>query len=112
MQNIGVHYLVDIDNTKLDQLNSNSAITELCEKILKETNVTILGKLLHEFTPQGLTIIYLLSESHFSIHTWPESNCLRVDFFSCNKNTDFDIFLQLLRDFFQESTITITINER
>ena len=36
-----------------------------------------------KFTPQGLTIIYLLSESHLSIHTWPETKSCAIDFYHC-----------------------------
>ena len=38
---------------------------------------------IHRFEPQGLTGIVLLSESHISIHTWPERGEAAVDVFTC-----------------------------
>lgn len=32
----------------------------------------------------GYTGVGILSESHISIHTYPENNCMSIDFFSCN----------------------------
>jgi S-adenosylmethionine decarboxylase len=37
----------------------------------------------HQFKPQGVTAICLLSESHISIHTWPEKREAAVDVFTC-----------------------------
>jgi S-adenosylmethionine decarboxylase proenzyme len=36
-----------------------------------------------KFEPQGVTILCLLSESHISIHTYPELGNCYVDIFTC-----------------------------
>lgn len=40
-----------------------------------------------KFEPQGVTLLYLLSESHVSIHTWPESNACALDFYHCGPHS-------------------------
>jgi S-adenosylmethionine decarboxylase proenzyme len=38
---------------------------------------------IHQFAPCGVTGMVLLSESHMSIHTWPEYGYAAVDIFTC-----------------------------
>jgi S-adenosylmethionine/arginine decarboxylase-like enzyme len=46
--------------------------------------------------PQGYTCLYLLAESHFAIHTWPEEQTTYVELSSCNRDF-FHAFTVLLR---------------
>ena len=46
---------------------------------------TILGKQSHKFTPQGVTAIIMLAESHISIHTWPENGSYALDAYTCGE---------------------------
>lgn len=47
------------------------------------------------FKPQGYTALFLLSESHFAIHTFPEENTTYIELSSCIKKP-FDIFIKSL----------------
>lgn len=47
------------------------------------------------FKPQGYTILYLLSESHLALHTFPEEGTTYLELTSCVK-TPFDNFIKLL----------------
>lgn len=40
------------------------------------------------FEPQGRTIVFILSESHFSVHTYPEHNYITLDLYICNMGLD------------------------
>ena len=53
------------------------------EEILKKSGFNILAKSHHYFTPFGYTALYLLSESHFAIHTFPEENITYIELSSC-----------------------------
>jgi S-adenosylmethionine decarboxylase len=60
---------------------------ELLKKILKEAaeyaNATVLDVAFHHFTPQGVSGVVVISESHLSIHTWPEYGYAALDFYTC-----------------------------
>ena len=45
------------------------------------------------FTPFGYTAIFLLSESHFAIHTFPEEGLTYIELSSCVKEP-FDRFVK------------------
>ena len=52
---------------------------------LNKTSLTLLDISSHKFEPQGVTIVALLSESHISIHTWPERGSAALDVFTCGE---------------------------
>lgn len=84
---LGVHYILDLClcNTKI--LNDSSFVLELLKKAIEEASATLIDEIKYEFTPQGFTAVCLLSESHISIHTWPEKDYAAVDIFTCGKTT-------------------------
>ena len=104
---LGIHYIVDIDNIKNKKKYSNEFIKDMCAKLLSKTGVNVLDEIHHEFEPQGFTALYLLSESHMSVHTWPENGKIRIDLFSCIINGKFDDSLKTLKSLFKDAQITI-----
>lgn len=61
-----------------------SKIKAMFDAILHECGFTILECTEHYFSPQGYTALYLLSESHFAIHTFPEFSKSYIELSSCN----------------------------
>jgi S-adenosylmethionine decarboxylase proenzyme len=104
---VGVHYLIDIDNIENTDIESQTFILNTCKKILENTNMTILNSLVHKFEPQGMTAIYLLSESHFSLHTWPEFKKIRMDLFTCSNDCCFNKAEEILKTSFPQASINI-----
>jgi S-adenosylmethionine decarboxylase len=100
MTSSGKHLICDfknINNTKL--LNNKLELKLMCKNICIENNFTILGEVDHEFHPQGCSFILLLSESHLSVHTFPEKNHLAFDLYTCrqyeNNSVYINIYLEL-----------------
>ena len=50
---------------------------------LKESGVGVLSFVDYNFEPQGYTALWLLSESHFAIHTFPEEGKSYIELSSC-----------------------------
>lgn len=57
---------------------------------------TIVGERFHHFSPQGVSGVILLAESHLSIHTWPEHGYAALDLFTCS-DVDAAACFELLR---------------
>ncbi|MBR2723678.1 MAG: adenosylmethionine decarboxylase [Lentisphaeria bacterium] len=51
----------------------------------------------HSFEPQGVSGVVIISESHFTVHAWPEHDYAAVDIFTCGENIDFDIAIKTLQ---------------
>lgn len=59
----------------------------ILEKSVKVAKSTPLETIIHKFSPQGITGVVLLAESHLAIHTWPELNYTAIDVFTCGSHT-------------------------
>lgn len=68
---------------------------------LRRAGFKVLDVLEHRFQPQGYTALYLLAESHFALHTFPECGRTYYEISSCNKQ----YFLRLLDELDNEKTV-------
>lgn len=50
---------------------------------LKESGFGVLSFIEYNFEPEGYTALWLLSESHFAIHTFPEEGKSYIELSSC-----------------------------
>ena len=67
------------------------------EEMIKRSGFTIINKVEHYFEKQGYTGLWLLAESHFAIHTFPEENKIYIEISSCVKEY-FDRFVKEISD--------------
>ena len=96
MSSSGKHLICDfkkITNNKL--LNDKLALKLLCKNLCMENNYTILGEIDHEFHPYGCSFILLLSESHLSVHTFPERNHISFDLYTCRQYDDNNTYIEI-----------------
>ena len=91
------------DNSKILQ-----AMLVTCYKF----NLSILNVVSHEFKPQGLTTIILLAESHFSFHSYPESNEAYIDLFCCNPSISTEDALAYLAEHLDATILKLTTVRR
>ena len=80
---VGAHVLADFWGCRFEKLDDSELLMESLRQAAKSANMTILGEEAHKFEPQGFTGLLLLSESHISIHTYPEKGYAAVDVFTC-----------------------------
>ena len=82
---MGQHLLLDVYDCTFDQLNSVNFLRSIFTKAILKSEMTILNAFTHKFKPCGVTLMFALSESHVSCHTWPEKGCLSADFYTCGE---------------------------
>jgi S-adenosylmethionine decarboxylase len=64
------------------------------------------------FAPDGFTMVILLSESHASIHTYPEFNACFVDLFTCGHNCSADAFNKSLQSYLSPAVVNEELMDR
>lgn len=85
----GYHMICDIKEIQeMSLLNDINSLKIIIDIICKKYDFHILQKIEHVFEPQGCTIIYMLSESHISIHTFPEKKYMALDIYTCRNYAD------------------------
>jgi S-adenosylmethionine decarboxylase len=80
---LGTHLLVELAGCRFDELDHLEMIKEFMVSAAEKAQATVLNVSFHKFSPQGVSGVVVLAESHISIHTWPESGYAAVDVFTC-----------------------------
>jgi len=80
---MGKHYLLNLYGCSFVLLNNEQGLIDLLEHAATASGATVLQTISKSFNPHGVTVISLLSESHISIHTWPEHGKAAVDVYTC-----------------------------
>jgi len=74
---------LELKDCNPELLNDLSFVRRAMIKAARDVGATIVGESFHHFSPQGVTGILAIAESHISIHTWPEYGYAAADIFSC-----------------------------
>jgi S-adenosylmethionine decarboxylase len=72
----------------------------------------VVGETGHQFHPYGYTLAYLLSESHLTIHTYPEYHSAHLDIFCCNPDFNPIMAIRVLKETFETEIATHQIIHR
>lgn len=108
----GIHYIasfIDCDQAAMCHLHQ---LRDALERGVEASGATLLGSCEHIFPPDSITLVLLLSESHASIHTYPEHSSCYVDLFTCGDRCDYREFQRVLEDYLKPQTLETTILRR
>ena len=83
----GRHLILDLYGCSPEILNDYGELKRFLEIALVLAKANILRICGHKFEPQGVTLLALLSESHASIHTWPQLGYAAIDLYTCGDTT-------------------------
>lgn len=103
---IGKHLICDIYNiTNPVVLTTIDGVEPLMKKIIEVGKLNVIGETKQQFKPIGATILYLLSESHLSIHTYPERNYCAIDLYCCNPSINMAKILEVIYNYFDGNCV-------
>ncbi|NGQ93660.1 adenosylmethionine decarboxylase [Brevibacillus sp. SYP-B805] len=84
----GRHVAIDTWGVQFDLLNDAEFLKKEMIEAAEACGATVLGVQAKQFSPQGATVLVLLSESHLSIHTYPERGFAALDCYTCGETVD------------------------
>lgn len=88
MNALGKHLLLELKDCDKELLNDAEFLKNLLCDTTTKIGATIVNHTYHKFSPQGVSCVVLIAESHICIHTWPEYNYASVDIFTCGCTID------------------------
>ena len=101
----GHHLIASYLQCNAEALNDVDQLEAIMAEAVKASGVQILSSTKHVFPGNGLTMVFLLSESHASIHTYPEHNACFVDLFTCGHSCVHANFENILEAYLQPAQI-------
>jgi S-adenosylmethionine decarboxylase len=101
------HLIAKLINCRInEELFSNEKfIGEICDKIVEKLKMKFIDKLFFKFKPHGLSMIYLIAESHIAIHTWPEYKFVDVEIVSCKEDSNVFDGLSVCVEYFKPEKV-------
>jgi len=94
----GRHVAVDTWGADFDKLNSAEWLESQLVEAAEVSGACVLSVQSKQFEPQGATVLVLLSESHLSIHTYPEKGFAAIDCYTCGETVDPQLAIDYLVD--------------
>lgn len=82
------HLAAKLSGCDVQLLNDEEMLITILDEVSSAVKMTVIQRAIHRFKPQGVSIVYLLAESHISLHTWPECGVADLEIVSCNEASD------------------------
>jgi S-adenosylmethionine decarboxylase proenzyme len=106
---MGRHFIASYLECDSAALTDVKRLSSTMKSAVKACGATILDSCEYIFPPDGMTMVILLSESHASIHTYPEYGSCFVDLFTCGENCSAEIFDQKMRAYLKPKNVNKSV---
>ena len=83
MEPVGHHYVAEASGCDASIIGKVETVEGILTRAAEVAGVTIWAISFHRFAPNGVSGVIVISESHLSVHTWPEHGYVALDIFTC-----------------------------
>jgi S-adenosylmethionine decarboxylase len=109
---MGIHIIAEFRGVNPERISRVEELRVVLDRVVAKSGLHVVSSSFHQFEPKGVSAVYLLSESHLSIHTWPEHCYMALDIFTCGNDGPALRAFQLLIDEFQPKSVKKRIIRR
>ncbi|SIS51500.1 adenosylmethionine decarboxylase [Salimicrobium flavidum] len=86
MNTFGTHIIGELWGCEQPLLESIEYIEELFVDAALKAGAEVREVAFHQFAPHGVSGVVLISESHLTIHSFPEHNYASIDIYTCGEH--------------------------
>lgn len=108
MDTLGQHYIVEASGCDPEIISSVSKVEEILVKAAEKARVQIWSISFHRFHPHGVSGVVVISESHLSVHTWPEYGYVALDIYTCGEESEPEEAVEYALEMFRASSVHVT----
>lgn len=83
---LGVHIIADFLGVDPGKIAKVEDLRPILDRAVSKSGLHVISSIFHQFNPFGVSAAYVLSESHLSVHTWPEYGYVALDIFTCGSD--------------------------
>lgn len=112
MSALGRHILAEFYGCPMETLSDLEQIKQSMVAAALEAGAEVKETIFHQFSPQGISGVVVISESHLAIHTWPEFGYAAVDVFTCGQTVDPWVSCNYLKEKFSAQNMSAREIER
>lgn len=103
---LGRHTLLEFSGCDPDRLRKVRGVRSAMMEAARRADGTIVRAVFHSFSPWGVSGVVVISESHLTIHTWPEHQFAAVDVFSCGPRLCHEAVRRFLKEALRARRVT------
>lgn len=112
MKVLGRHALVDVYECDPVLLDDFDYIKTFLHDVTSQLHLTVVQSTFHRFSPQGVSGVIVIAESHLSVHTWPELGYAAFDLYTCDDATPLSELPELLRNALKAKRVDVSFHNR
>ena len=87
MAAIGRNTTADFYGCRRDALNNMELLQSMLSTAIHAADLKMLSVQSYQFSPEGITVVALLTDGHLAIHTYPEVGFAAIDIFTCDSHS-------------------------
>ncbi|MBR1486876.1 MAG: adenosylmethionine decarboxylase [Synergistaceae bacterium] len=103
----GVHYIVEVSGCD-DTITNVPKLQDILVEAANRAHAQVWSVSFNKFPPNGVSGVVVISESHLSVHTWPEVNYMALDIYTCGAHTEPMLAVYYVLEKVKSSHIQIT----
>ncbi|HHV78185.1 MAG TPA: S-adenosylmethionine decarboxylase proenzyme [Firmicutes bacterium] len=112
MNALGRHVLAEVYGCRTPVIDSVESVKEIMVNAALAAGAEVREVAFHKFSPQGVSGVVVISESHLAVHTWPEYGYAAVDVFTCGERVNPWVAVEYIVKAFGTSNYTATEMKR
>ncbi|MCT2537194.1 adenosylmethionine decarboxylase [Aquibacillus koreensis] len=88
MDTMGRHVIAEMWDCNIDKLNDIGLIEQIFVNAALKAGAEVREVAFHKFAPHGVSGVVIISESHLTIHSFPEHGYASIDVYTCGDIID------------------------